>query len=126
MRQHHAKSHRAAVILHVQRVAREAERFGEVIHDLGDVIERICEFFRVRPIAMSEGRLIGRDKMIPIARMIMDCVDEILSPGEKAARLQAHDLQNLRAVSLSTRAQLITESKSTHSTASCAPAPPGP
>jgi hypothetical protein len=39
-----------------------------VIHDLGDVIERISEFFRVRPIAMAEARVIGRDKMIAIGK----------------------------------------------------------
>jgi len=36
MGQGHAKTHEAAVILHVQRVAREPECFGEVIHDLGE------------------------------------------------------------------------------------------
>ena len=45
MSQGHAKTNGAAVILHVKRVARESERFGEVIHDLGVVIERIREFF---------------------------------------------------------------------------------
>ena len=45
MGQGHAKTHGAAVILHVQRVAREPERFGEVVHDLGVVIERIRECF---------------------------------------------------------------------------------
>ena len=45
MRQRHAKTYRAAVVLHVQRVAREAERLGEVIHDLGDVVKRVCKVF---------------------------------------------------------------------------------
>jgi hypothetical protein len=64
MGQGHAKTHRAAVILHVKGVAREPERFGEVIHDLGVVIERIREFFRVGPVAVSETRIIGRDKVV--------------------------------------------------------------
>lgn len=59
MRQGHAKANRPAVVLHVKGVAREPERFGEVIHDLGDMIERIGEFFRVRPVAVSEARVIG-------------------------------------------------------------------
>jgi hypothetical protein len=42
--QDHAKTHVAAVILHVQRVMLEPERFGEVIHDFSDVIERVHEF----------------------------------------------------------------------------------
>ena len=39
-----------------------------MIHDLGDVIEGIREFFRVRPVAVSEARVIGRDKMIAIRK----------------------------------------------------------
>jgi hypothetical protein len=35
--QGHAKPHRAAVMVHVQRVARQPECLGEVIHDLGVV-----------------------------------------------------------------------------------------
>src|SRR4029453_18143222 len=59
----HAKTDRTAVILHVKRVARESQRFGEVIYDLGDMIERVRELFRVRPVAMSEARVIGCNKM---------------------------------------------------------------
>ena len=51
------KTHRAAVILHVERVARAPERFGEGIHDLGVVIKRIRDLFRVRPVALSEADL---------------------------------------------------------------------
>jgi len=68
MGQGHAKTHRAAVILHVERVARKPERFGEVIHDLGIVMERVREFFRVRPVAVSEARVIGRDQVIAIGK----------------------------------------------------------
>src|SRR5437868_8035510 len=68
MGQGHAKTNRAAVILHVKGIARESERFGKMIHDLGDVIEGICELFRVRPIAVPEARVIRRDKMILIRK----------------------------------------------------------
>jgi hypothetical protein len=68
MGQGHAKPHGAAVILHVQRVAREPERFGEVIHDLSVVIERIREGFRVRPVAVSEAWVVGRDEVITIGQ----------------------------------------------------------
>src|SRR5580704_3754006 len=61
MRERHAKTDRAAVILHVKRVTREPERFSEVIHDLGQVIESVREFFRVRPVAVSEAGVIGSD-----------------------------------------------------------------
>src|ERR1700736_2786726 len=47
MDQSHAKTHWATVVLHVKRVAREPKSSGEVIHGLGDVIERVREFFRV-------------------------------------------------------------------------------
>ena len=66
--QYHAKADRAAVVLHIKRVVRQPERFGEVVHNLGDVIEGIREFFRVRPVAVSEAWVIGRDKMIAIGK----------------------------------------------------------
>jgi hypothetical protein len=37
VRQGHAETHRAAVVLYVKRVARKPERFGEVIHNLVSV-----------------------------------------------------------------------------------------
>jgi hypothetical protein len=58
----------AAVILHVKRVPREPERFGEVIHDLGLAIERIRELVRVRPVALPEARVIGREKVVAIGK----------------------------------------------------------
>jgi hypothetical protein len=54
MGQGHAKTHGAAIILHVKGAVREAERLGEVIRDLGDVIERVPKFFRIRPAAVPE------------------------------------------------------------------------
>ena len=69
MGQGHAKTHGAAVILHVKRVAREPKSLGEVIHGFGDVIERVREFLRVRPVTVSEARIIGRDKVIVIGKL---------------------------------------------------------
>src|SRR5216683_3964147 len=69
MGQGHAKTHGAAVILQVKRVAREPQSFGEVIHGFADVIERVCEFFRVWPVTVSEAGVIGRDKMIVIGKL---------------------------------------------------------
>src|SRR2546430_1955898 len=66
MRKCHAKTDRAAVILHVKRVAQESECVGEVIHDLGQVIESVREFFRVRPVAVSEAWIIRCNKMVTI------------------------------------------------------------
>jgi len=54
MGQGHAKTHGAAVILHESVLAREPKNFGEVIHGFGDVIEHVGEFFRVRPVTVSE------------------------------------------------------------------------
>ena len=68
MSQGHAKADGTAVVLHVKGIARASKRFGKVIHDLGDVIEGICELFRVRPVAMSEARIICRDKVLLIRK----------------------------------------------------------
>ena len=46
----------------------EPERLGEMIHDPGVVIERIGEFFGVRPVAVAEAGVIGRDQMIAIGK----------------------------------------------------------
>jgi hypothetical protein len=62
------KTDRATVILRVKRVAREPERFGEMNHDFGDAIERVRELFWVRPVAVSEARVIGRNKVIAIRK----------------------------------------------------------
>jgi hypothetical protein len=42
--QRHPKTHGAAIVLHVKRIARKPECFGEALHDLGAVVEGIGEF----------------------------------------------------------------------------------
>jgi hypothetical protein len=37
-----------------------------VVHDLGEVIERVREFLRVGPVAMSKARVIGCDQLTVI------------------------------------------------------------
>jgi hypothetical protein len=68
VRQGHAKTDRAAIILHVKRVAGEPERFGEMIYDRGDVIEGVREVFRVRPVAVPEAGVIGSNQVIAIGK----------------------------------------------------------
>src|SRR6478672_5585029 len=69
MGQGHTKTQGSAVVLHVQRVAREPKIFREVIHDFGDVIERVRELFRVWPVAVSEAGIIRRDKVVAIGKL---------------------------------------------------------
>ena len=66
--QGHPETHGAAVILHIKRVVRDAQRFGEVVHDLGVVIERVGELLRVRPVAVAKARVVGRDEVIAIGK----------------------------------------------------------
>src|ERR1700693_129329 len=54
MGQGHAKAHGAAVVLHVQRVTREAKSLGEMLCYGCDFVEGVREVFRVRPVAVSE------------------------------------------------------------------------
>ena len=68
MRQRHSKSNRSAVVLHVQGVMRKTEGFRKVIHDLGVVIKRVHEFPWIRPIAVTEAGIIGRDEVIAIRK----------------------------------------------------------
>src|SRR5260370_41148777 len=58
-----------AVVLHVERVSRESERFGKVIHDFGYVIERVPELFRVWPVAVAEAGIIRSDKVVVIGKL---------------------------------------------------------
>ena len=64
----HAKAHGAAVILHVNGVAREPQRLGKMIHDPGNVIECVREFLGVGPIAVSEAWVIRRNKVIAVRK----------------------------------------------------------
>jgi hypothetical protein len=66
MRQGYAKTHGAAVILHVECIVRKPERFGETRHDLGAVIKGVGKLFRVRPVAVPKSRVIRRDEMIVV------------------------------------------------------------
>src|SRR5260370_16560368 len=66
MGQDHAKADGAAVILHVKGIARKAERVGEVIDDLGDVVEGVCEVFWVGPVTVGKAGVIGGDEVIAV------------------------------------------------------------
>jgi hypothetical protein len=68
MDQGHPKADGAALILHVQHVARQAERLGELIHDHCQMIKRIGNCFRVGPLTMSEPRVIGCDEVIALGK----------------------------------------------------------
>lgn len=68
VRERHPKADWTAVILHVERVTREPERFGEMVHDVGVVIERVREFFWIRPVAVSKARIVRRDQMKAIGK----------------------------------------------------------
>ena len=73
----HAKANRPTVVLHIQRVVRQAHRLREIVDHGRDVVERIIEQLRVRPVAVSEARVIGRDKVITIGK-----------PGEERLELR--------------------------------------
>src|SRR5438552_14488022 len=68
MTQGHTKTYRAAVVLHVERVARQRDCFGEAIHDFSEAIERIGKLCRVRPVAVSKAEVVGRDKVVAIGK----------------------------------------------------------
>ena len=68
MRERHAEADRAPVILHIERIARQADRLDEVVHDRGDVVEGVGEGLRVWPVAMPESRIVGRDQMVAVGK----------------------------------------------------------
>src|ERR1700722_14729143 len=56
----HAEAHGAAVILHIERVTRQTDRLGEVVHHRRDMVESVIKRFGVRPVPMPEPGRVGR------------------------------------------------------------------
>jgi hypothetical protein len=52
------------IILHVERIAVEMKRLGKVLHDLGDMIERIRKYLGTGRIAVTEAWIIRSDEMV--------------------------------------------------------------
>ncbi len=55
---------RPTIILHVQRIAIEAERLGEVLHHLSNMIERVGKRLGARRIAVTEPRIIRGNEVV--------------------------------------------------------------
>ena len=98
MNQGHAKPYRAAIILHVECVARDPESFGEMIHDLRVLVEHIGECFRIRPVPVAEAWVIGLEQVITIGQpgekwlRQFATKTEVRAAGDASARLSARPL----------------------------------
>ena len=64
--QGHAKADRPTVVLHVERVARQANSQREVVHDRSDVVKGVVELLRIWPVAVAVARIIWRNQMISV------------------------------------------------------------
>ena len=64
--QGHTKANRPPVVLHVQRVVRQAKSHREVVRDQSDVVERIVELLRIWPVAVAVAWIIRRNQMISV------------------------------------------------------------
>ncbi len=62
----HAEADGTAVVVHVERVAGETELPCEAVDDGRDVVERVREVLRVRPVAVAKARIVGSDQVIPL------------------------------------------------------------
>src|SRR6202021_668163 len=82
MGQSHAKTNGATVVLHVKREALESESFGEVIHDLGVVIERVRELPRVWPVTVSEARVVGCNQVEAIGETAQERLEHARRRGQ--------------------------------------------
>ena len=54
---------RRAVVEHVDREAVEAENLGEAVDDVGEMIEGVVEFGRIRHVRLAEAGQVGRDQV---------------------------------------------------------------
>ena len=66
MCERHAEADGPAVVVHVERVARQPERLREPVHELGDVVERVRELLRIRPVAVPEARVVGGHEAVAV------------------------------------------------------------
>src|SRR4051812_35236463 len=85
MRERHTKTDRAAIVLHVWRVAIETERLGEVRDDLRIMVERVRERLGIRPVAMSEPWVIRRYEVIAIGQ---PCNERLEHPRRRRQAVQ--------------------------------------
>ena len=60
----------SAVVLHDQRVVREADLVGEPFDVVGDVVERIAEAVGRRRVAMSEAGVVRGDHPVAVAQPV--------------------------------------------------------
>src|SRR6185437_9400123 len=78
--------------------AREAECLGEMVHDLGVIVEGVCEFLRVRPVAMPETGIIRRDQAIPVRE---PCEERLEHPRRRRKSMQQEKRWGILRSSLS-------------------------
>src|ERR1700722_18504374 len=66
MRKDHAEADRAAIVLHVECVALNSERFREGANGASETVKGIVELLRVGPVALPETWEVGRNQMIVV------------------------------------------------------------
>jgi len=82
----------SAVVLHDQRVVREADLVGEPFDVVGDVVERIAEAVGRRRVAMSEAGVVRGDHPVAVAQP----VDERLPhPRRRRKAVQQQDRRSV-------------------------------
>lgn len=61
MRQCHAKTNGSTLVLHIQRVVGQTKRLCKALDHLSNVVKRVVELFRVRPVAMTVAGIVRSD-----------------------------------------------------------------
>src|ERR1700730_5098917 len=65
-----AKANWPTIVLHVEAVMCQAQRFGHMLHHGRDVVEGVRELGMIRPIAMAETRIIRSDQVIAVGQAL--------------------------------------------------------
>src|SRR3954467_3287536 len=97
MGENQAEAYRTSIVLHVKRVAGQAECLCELVDDASDVVERIVKLLRVGPVAAAESGIIGRDQAVAAGQPLEQWLKHALTTAIHAAEEgSAHPSLRLR------------------------------
>ncbi len=66
--QGNTKANRSTVVLHVKRVARQANSQRKVAHDRSDAVKGIVEPLRIWPVAVAVARIVRRNQVVAVGQ----------------------------------------------------------
>ncbi len=110
MRQGHAKTDWAAVVLHEERVTIEMQLLRKVLHDLRQMIESVSEALGIRPGRMPKAGIVRRDQVILSGQLGLE--QRLIHPGRRWQPVQEQNRRSIFRPGLSIEDIEITDADS--------------